>query len=100
VVGWAKRGPTGVIGTNKPDSAETVEKILEDFRGKKALEPAGINRQSIIEFFNIKKTPFVSYEDWKRLDQIEIERAKNSGKAREKFATVSEMLSALKNAKS
>src|SRR4030095_436880 len=38
--GWIKRGPTGVIGTNKPDAAETVECMLEDLAHGKVLEPA------------------------------------------------------------
>ncbi|MBI2119127.1 MAG: FAD-dependent oxidoreductase [Elusimicrobia bacterium] len=98
VVGWAKRGPSGVIGTNKPDSIETAHKLLEDFSIYK-----GNNRQSqqekILDLLKERKIDFVTYEDWKTLDLAEIEQGKKKGKEREKYTTIPEMLSAIKKNK-
>ena len=48
VAGWIKRGPTGVIGTNKPDSAETVARMLADASAGKTF-PAGRAAADIVD---------------------------------------------------
>ncbi len=91
--GWIKRGPSGVIGTNKPDSEETVKKILEDTL---ALTPCSTPDSSALsEYFKKKSVRFVSFEDWKKIDTAEIERGKPLGKPREKFVVKEEMLAVL-----
>ncbi len=95
VVGWAKRGPSGVIGTNKPDSIDTARRLLEDAQNKITLPGANICKD-VSDLFKEKKLQTVSFEDWKKLDQIEMDRGKSSGKVRDKFSTIPEMLSALK----
>lgn len=90
VVGWAKRGPTGVIGTNKPDSIETVKKLLEDFSSTPSTKS-----EDILATLQSKNIRYVTFEEWKKLDAIEIETGKSKGKVREKFTTIEEMLSAL-----
>ena len=49
VVGWVKRGPTGVIGTNKKDAQETVDAILEDIAEGRLLEPSSADREVVRE---------------------------------------------------
>jgi ferredoxin--NADP+ reductase len=95
-VGWAKRGPTGVIGTNKPDAAETVKNLLEDFaqgNARPVPEP-----DELTDFLKKKGVRFVRFADWKVLDRLEAGRGRLKGKIREKFTQVSDMLSALEGA--
>lgn len=95
VVGWIKRGPSGVIGTNKPDAVETVECLLEDMRSGAVLESAAPDPDAIPTLLSKRGVRFVSYEDWRTLDQLEIERGLAVGRPRLKFSSVDEMLAAL-----
>lgn len=90
VVGWAKRGPTGLIGTNSPDSKATVEKIVEDVPSLpvRKLPP----RTAIAELLAERNVPFVTYADWKRLDTWEQEQGKPHGRPRVKLSTLEELL--------
>jgi len=90
--GWIKRGPSGVIGTNKPDSEETVAKLLEDLPN---LNPCSIpSTEKLIAWLKDKEVRVVSFADWKKIDTAEMERGKKAGKPREKFVTIQGMLSA------
>ena len=91
-VGWAKRGPTGLIGTNKSDSAATVEKMLEDIEGKSAKVDLEKRPEAVDRLLAGKKLQVVTFEDWKLLDRQEVETGKRLGKVREKLLTVSAML--------
>ena len=93
--GWIKRGPTGVIGTNKPDALETVEAMLEDAGHGRHLSPEAPSASAAEAMVRSRKPSFVSYEDWKKLDALEVERAKGSERPRVKFCSVEEMISAL-----
>ncbi len=94
--GWIKRGPTGVIGTNKPDAVETVERMLEDLRGG-AILPADKPAVAAAERLVRERQPdYVSYEDWLRLDDIETSRGKESGRPRVKLTRTEDMLAALR----
>jgi ferredoxin--NADP+ reductase len=89
VVGWIKRGPTGVIGTNRPDGKQAAEQILEDISegskpGREALEAA----------LGAKGTRIVSYADWQVLDAHEKANAR-TGAPREKEITVAAMFGVL-----
>ncbi|HVU02212.1 MAG TPA: FAD-dependent oxidoreductase [Polyangiaceae bacterium] len=93
VAGWIKRGPSGVIGTNKSDAAHTVQKMLEDAPALDGTpEKSG---EGIVDVLRERGIHFVTYPDWKALDAIEVERGKASGKVREKLVRVPEMLGAL-----
>jgi ferredoxin--NADP+ reductase len=72
VAGWIKRGPSGVVGTNKSDAAETVRNLLED--------AAGIDsspKRTIEELLESRGLPVVTYEDWLKLDAAEIALAQS-----------------------
>lgn len=95
VVGWIKRGPSGIIGTNKPDSVETVERLLEDVTEGKHWTPSKPARSDIETLISSKKSDFVSYADWKIIDQLEVENGEAEGRPRVKFTEVDAMLEAL-----
>jgi ferredoxin--NADP+ reductase len=95
VVGWIKRGPSGVIGTNKPDSAETVDRLLDDIAsGTIVPKPRG-QREAADQLLQSRGVQVVSFADWKRLDELEQAAGKPRGAPREKFTRITEMLSAL-----
>lgn len=92
--GWIKRGPSGVIGTNKPDAVETVESLLAD---QDSLAPAELRNTGIlIDRLKDRGVRVVSYQDWQKIDAAEVARGQANGKPREKFTTIIEMLEALK----
>lgn len=93
--GWIKRGPSGVVGTNKPDSVETVTCMLEDVHADKLLQPAKADAASSEQLVRTRQPDYFSYADWKRLDELELERGKASGRPRLKFTSVAEMKQAL-----
>jgi ferredoxin/flavodoxin---NADP+ reductase len=93
--GWIKRGPTGVIGTNKPDAAETVAGMMEDVAHGRLLEPVAADREAIARLVSERQPDHVSYEDWRRLDQLEVARGRAAGRPRIKFTRVKDMLAAL-----
>ncbi len=93
--GWIKRGPTGVIGTNKPDALETVAAMLEDVSQGVHLAPEAPTASAAEAMVRIRKPSFVSYEDWMKLDALEVERAHGTERPRVKFTSVEQMLSAL-----
>lgn len=97
VVGWAKRGPTGVIGTNKPDSTDTVLKLLQDVP---QLVPApDASPQAVVDFLRAREPKLVTYEDWRLIDQAEVNRGQAVGKPRVKFFDLDDMMDAIEKAK-
>ncbi len=95
VVGWIKRGPSGVIGTNKPDAHETVGRMIEDMQQGRTLRPVLPDREALEGLIQVRKPNYISYDDWKLLDAIEIERGQALGRPRLKFSRISEALDAL-----
>jgi len=93
--GWIKRGPSGVVGTNKPDSVETVTCMLEDFSTGSILQPSNAAAASAEKFIGERKPDYFSYADWKRLDELEQERGKACGRPRVKFTNIEEMKKAV-----
>lgn len=91
--GWIKRGPSGVIGTNKADSEETVRNLLCDTLSLPACPQP--DTQAVLNFLKSKNIKVVSFTDWKKIDAAEIARGKAVGKPREKFVTIEEMLAVL-----
>ena len=90
-----KRGPSGVVGTNKPDAIETVGLMLEDLQQGKVPNTINASDGAVPALLAEKGVRYVSFTDWKYLDQIEVENGKKVGKPREKMTTVAEMLAAL-----
>lgn len=93
--GWIKRGPTGVIGTNKPDAAETVEAMLTDARAGRLLSPTNATAAAAEALVRGRQAHVVTYDDWRRLDALELSHGKEQGRPRVKFTRVDDMLAAL-----
>ena len=92
-VGWIKRGPSGVIGTNKPDSQATVKALVDDVPG---LHPCPERDSAALRaLLAARGVRPVTFADWQRIDAAEIARGKRKGKPREKFSRIEEMLSIL-----
>jgi ferredoxin/flavodoxin---NADP+ reductase len=98
VTGWIKRGPTGVIGNNKADSVETVNALLEDAAAGSLPSPGEPDPARFEALVRERQPAFVSFADWRRLDQIEVERGRPLGRPRVKFTSIEEMLGALQRA--
>lgn len=91
--GWIKRGPTGIIGTNRADSVATVASLLQDATGFDSVTRRGA--EGIYELLRARGIRHVSFADWKKIDQSELQRGATRGKPREKYARRSEMLALL-----
>jgi ferredoxin--NADP+ reductase len=94
--GWIKRGPTGVIGTNKPDAAETVACMLEDLGQGRLLDPDEPDPAAAERLIRARQPGYFSYADWVRLDALEVARGRAAGRPRVKFTSMEEMRAALK----
>lgn len=95
VAGWIKRGPSGVIGTNKPDAAETVAAMIADLEQGGRWEPAEPDARAAESLVLSRQPLAVTYADWRRLDALECSNGEACGRPRLKFASVEEMLAAL-----
>lgn len=95
VTGWIKRGPSGVIGTNKPDSVETVNGMLEDLAAGRVANPPEPTAEGALALVLKHQPRCVSFADWCRLDEMECARGAAQGRPRVKFTSVEEMLAAL-----
>ncbi len=93
--GWIKRGPTGVIGTNKPGAAETVGTLLDDIAAGH-IEPAPEPSPDAADaLYRSRVERPVSWEDWIRINAAEIAQGEAEGRPRRKFVDVPSMLSVL-----
>jgi NADPH-dependent glutamate synthase beta subunit-like oxidoreductase len=91
-VGWAKRGPTGVIATNRPDGVTCAEQIQADI--PRGIKPGRTAMERLLAKRNVRA---VSYDEWQRIDAAEVASA--TGPApRRKFTTLREMLAVLDGA--
>ncbi len=93
--GWIKRGPSGVIGTNKPDSIETVVEMLEDLTGGLVNQPAHPEVPAAEALVRERQPQVFTYADWQKLDQLEVAKGQAQGRPRVKFTSVAEMWRAL-----
>ena len=93
-VGWARRGPTGTIGTNRPDGYEVADKIVAALAGAGAERAGGVGLDRLIAERGARQ---VSFEEWRRIEAAETGRAR-AGSPREKFVTVDDMLAAVQAA--
>ena len=99
VTGWAKRGPSGVIGTNRKDSVETVNNMLADLNTIIPVDDAHADPQAALEYIKAQQPQFVSFDDWLIIDQIETEKGQKQGRPRIKFTNVQDMLDAIAKTK-
>ena len=95
VAGWIKRGPVGVIGTNKQDAVETVHRMLETFLNEKMEAGKNYTNPDIVSLLEKRKVEYVSFADWKLLDAHETDVGQKYGRPRVKLTSVAEMLSVI-----
>ena len=88
-VGWARRGPSGTIGTNRPDGFGVVERIAEDVSTDSRKE-GGDGFDALAK---ARKLSVVAFDDWQKIEEAEVARARD-GAPREKFVDVAEMIEA------
>lgn len=96
VVGWVKRGPVGVIGTNKSDAAQTVRHLVADL-GAEATA-AGGPRRDIVDVWAERGVKPTTFADWQAIDVAEIERGAALGRARTKIESWRELLDLCRSA--
>lgn len=89
VVGWAKRGPTGVVGTNKGDAEETVDMLLND-SARRASVAAGADDASAALVG--RYGDLTDWACWERIDALEIDAGERQGRPRAKLCSLDEML--------
>eukprot|EP00249_Psilotum_nudum_P006320 c19634_g1_i2 orf=824-1510(+) len=93
VVGWLKRGPSGIIGTNLVCAEEVVQSIVED--NEAGLLPMGGSHAGNVclqELLRKREINFISFKDWLKINAEEIARGSYKGKPREKITSLEEML--------
>jgi ferredoxin/flavodoxin---NADP+ reductase len=91
--GWIKRGPTGVIGTNKKDASETVEQLLEDARAGR-LPNTSAPPERVLALLEERGVEVVAYGGWEAIDALEKERGEPHGRPRVKLCSWDELLAA------
>jgi ferredoxin--NADP+ reductase len=92
--GWIKRGPTGIIGTNRADAVSTVKALLADVPElDQAARPGADGLKALLSARGVRT---IGVEDWFRIDAAEVASGEPQGKPREKFTRVAEMLQCLK----
>ncbi|MEK7388086.1 MAG: FAD-dependent oxidoreductase [Elusimicrobiota bacterium] len=95
VVGWAKRGPSGLIGTNRADSVLTVQSLLEDLKAGRLPAASDPSPDATQRLLAGKKIRALSFADWQALDALEKANGAKANKIREKFTRIEDMLAAL-----
>ena len=87
--GWIKRGPSGVIGTNRACAVETVEALLEDI-GQLGTDRPG--REGLYKILDSNDVRYINYTQWEKIDAAEVAAGEPKGKPREKLTRQTEML--------
>jgi ferredoxin--NADP+ reductase len=99
VVGWAKHGPSGLIGNNKADAVATVDAMLTDLPTIQGISDE-YRAPALIKIFLQKRgIDYVPYQDWKQLDKYEIAKGAERGCPRVKVTTTSEMMAIIHQAR-
>jgi ferredoxin/flavodoxin---NADP+ reductase len=93
-VGWIKRGPTGILGTNKRDAEETVARLAEDLGAGASPTPANPAREQIDALLAERRPDLVSADAWRAIDALELEAGIREQRPRVKLASREELLAA------
>jgi ferredoxin--NADP+ reductase len=93
-VGWIKRGPTGILGTNKRDAEETVSCLVEDLAGGTLAQPPHHDRDRIDALLAERKPDLVTVDGWRAIDGHELRRGRSEQRPRVKLASREELLDA------
>jgi ferredoxin/flavodoxin---NADP+ reductase len=93
-VGWIKRGPTGILGTNKRDAEQTVSRLVEDLRAGVLPEPPSPDLEQIDALLAERCPELVTVDGWRAIDAYELERGRDEQRPRVKLASRDELLAA------
>jgi len=93
--GWIKRGPSGVIGTNKVDAQETVKCMVEDLENGLIADAEAPAIDAASDLIRERQPNFLSYDDWSVIDAEEVARGEKTDRPRVKFTSVEEILALL-----
>jgi ferredoxin/flavodoxin---NADP+ reductase len=93
-VGWIKRGPSGVIGTNKKDAADTVARIVEDAGAGRLPEPSGADAEATGAWLRACAPAVVEWDGWQAIDEHERSLGEAAGRPRVKLVTIDELVAA------
>src|SRR5215207_6204116 len=93
-VGWIKRGPTGILGTNKRDAEETVSRVAEDLATGALPAPPESGREAIVTLLGARRPDVVTTDGWRAIDALELERGRDAERPRVKLASYDELMSA------
>jgi ferredoxin--NADP+ reductase len=96
VVGWAKRGPSGIIGTNKPDSVATVTSMKADWDALQGIADTYRDGAAVATLLRSRCAQVVTYADWQILDAHETSCGVAQQRPRVKVVDVQEMLEIIK----
>ena len=99
VVGWIKRGPSGVIGTNKKDAADTVARIVEDAEAGRLPEPATRTPRAAPRGSARARPHVVEWDGWQTIDEHERGLGEPAGRPRVKLVTMEELRAAGRRAR-
>jgi ferredoxin/flavodoxin---NADP+ reductase len=91
-VGWIKRGPTGILGTNKRDAEETVTCLVEDLAAAALPRPANVDREQIDALLAERTPDLVTVEGWRAIARHELESGRRARRPRVKLASREELL--------
>ena len=91
-VGWIKRGPSGVIGTNKKDATDTINKLIEDAQAGCLNDPVNADRAAAESWLRARVPGLVTWDGWKAIDRHEVARGEPHGRPRVKLVRVPEMI--------
>lgn len=100
VVGWAKRGPTGLIGNNSPDSKDTVSALVADLGRRREDVLPSDEAEAMPLLLASRGVGFVDYRDWQNYDGWEIAQGVHRGKIRHKLTDVAEILAVMRTLRS
>lgn len=92
VAGWIKRGPTGLIGSNKTCSRETVDALVDDLAADKRFWPIAPQAEAVDQLLRERRIDYVTYDEWKRIDELEIARGRAVGRPRIKLTERDDIL--------
>jgi ferredoxin--NADP+ reductase len=93
-VGWIKRGPTGILGTNKRDAEETIARLAEDMQAGALPQPPNSGRDQIDALLARRKPDIVTVDGWHAIDARELEQGRAAKRPRVKLASREELLAA------
>lgn len=95
--GWIKRGPTGVIGTNKTCAQETVNCMVEDLATGSINMPEDPSVEGVKSLIDARQSQSVSYDEWLNINAVEVSRGEAAGRPRIKITNIDEMVEVAKS---